>query len=86
MNNFKNYRRALKRLLYRFVSRLTIEIDTCRSGNMFCEDSWGRFYVIYSDGERSSMMGYYTACDYASIFGGTVFHRTGRKMKQYKAG
>lgn len=85
MTNFNYCLRALKRLLDRCVSRLAIEIDTRRSGNMFCESSWGRFYVIYTNGDQTQPMGYYTACEYALIFGGTVFHRTGKKMKQYKA-
>lgn len=34
----------------------------------------GKWYVRYKDGERSVTMHYSTACDYANIFGGTVYH------------
>ena len=35
---------------------------------------YGKFYVVYPDGQRSSKMDYRTAKEYQQIFGGKVYH------------
>ena len=36
---------------------------------------YGKFYIVYkSDNKKSQLMDYYTALDYASIYGGSVYH------------
>ena len=42
----------------------------------------GRFECRYNSGGTTHPMDFYTASDYADIFGGSVFHRkTGKKVK-----
>ena len=39
---------------------------------------YGRFFVLYNNGMKSQSFSYQTACGYANIFGGKVYHkRTG---------
>jgi len=48
--------------------------DKFAYGNQFAQWGVGRWYVLYSDGQKSTTMYYSTACDYAQIFGGQVRH------------
>ena len=35
---------------------------------------YGKFYVVYDDGKKSSVVDYYTAKEYTLIFDGTIHH------------
>lgn len=50
------------------------QFDKLNGGNQFTQWGNGRWYVRYNDGNKSCSMHYITACNYADIFGGKVFH------------
>ena len=56
------------------IKWLKRQLDKFHSGNQLTQWGSGRWYVRYPDGQRSKTMYYRTACNYADIFGGKVFH------------
>lgn len=62
--------------MFRWIAR---QIDKWRGGNELTQWGRGLWYVRYPDGERSTTMYYTTACDYAEIFCGKVWHVSDRE-------
>lgn len=59
--------------MFRWICK---QIDKWRTGNQLTQWGCGRWYVRYSDGNKSTTMLYSTACNYAEVFGGRVLHVT----------
>jgi len=59
-------------------------IDRFRGGNELTQWGNGRWYVRYRNGEKTHTMYYSTACNYAEIFGGTVFHVTDKEDQPHE--
>ena len=52
------------------------------AGLLSTQQAYGKWYVLYSNGERSQRFYYRTAKDYAKMFGGEVFHIEDTDNKQ----
>lgn len=61
-------------IIKHIIVTVSIWFDKFHVGNMLVESGWGRFRVLYNNGEVTSPMSYGSAINYASIFGGKVQH------------
>lgn len=68
---------AFLKAAWRYLRLGAAQANDSGSGRMMAfQRMYGQFFVIYPDQKKSQILGFSTACDYASIFGGTVHHIT----------